>query len=116
MSRSIGNEAESWALKALMARGDKLIAQNFQCRTGEIDIISHHLNALVFTEVKARKNFSYGHPSEFVDQKKQIKLIKTAKRFLQQNPIWHTYPMRFDVVCINLSTRQIDIIENAFYI
>lgn len=114
MSRQQGSIAETKALDTLLARGHKLIVQNFTCREGEIDLITLDGNCLVFSEVKARSSCRHGHPAEFVDLRKQQKIIYAAKIFLNRHPVWHTYVMRFDVICMYLDTAAIEIIEDAF--
>jgi len=114
MSRQVGSFAEQLALQHLINRGHSLIACNYTCRGGEIDLISLDNDCLVFNEVKARKSCNHGHPAEFVDRHKQQKIIFAAKNFLNQQPIWHTYPMRFDVIAIYLDNQSIEIIEDAF--
>lgn len=114
MSRQQGSKAEATAMNTLLASGHKLITQNFTCRGGEIDLITFDGKFLVFSEVKARTNCHFGHPAEFVDKRKQQKIIYSAKNFLHRHPVWHTYPMRFDVICVFLENDTIEIIENAF--
>ena len=72
---------------------------------------------LVFAEVKTRISKSYGMPSEFVDYKKQEKIIKTAVSYLGSDDI----DMRFDVIEVmykkcgeKLSVTEINHIKGAF--
>ena len=86
MSRSKGNKVEDWVAKNIQKSGYKIIARNFLCKMGEIDIITQKNGVLIFIEVKYRKSASFGTASEMVTYHKQQKLIKTAQFFLMQNP------------------------------
>lgn len=60
--RQIGTEEEALAAVFLKAQGYEILEQNFRCRLGEIDIIARDGSALVFIEVKYRRNAAYGTP------------------------------------------------------
>lgn len=102
-----GRLAEADACALLLRAGHRLIAQNFLCRAGEIDIISvNHHGKLVFTEVRWRRNRHYGGASASVSAQKQAKLIKTAAFFLRQHPHYATFCIRFDVIAYSGSPPQ----------
>lgn len=92
--------AEALACRHLEQQGLKLITRNFRCKMGEIDLIMQHEKAVVFVEVRFRKNAHYGSALESIDFRKQRKLINTAQFFMQKyDPrLQRTY--RFDVVAI----------------
>ena len=72
--RQIGTEEEALAAVFLKAQGYEILEQNFRCRLGEIDIIARDGSALVFIEVKYRRNAAYGTPAEAVNLRKQQKI------------------------------------------
>ena len=117
-SRLLGAWGEELAAAWIRKRGGKVIASNFRCRFGEIDLICEEKGYLCFTEVKLRKSDGYGRAGEFVDFRKQNKLRMTAEYYLLKNPT-HLQP-RFDVIEIyapdGTQTKQPEItrIENAF--
>ena len=53
--KSTGNTGEKIARKFLRSIGYKIIATNYECNRGEIDIIARDRNILVFVEVKCRR-------------------------------------------------------------
>lgn len=116
MSTNRGAEAEAAVARQLELLGHKLVARNFKSRFGEIDILSSFHGTLVVTEVKARQSSMFGTPAEFVNKHKQQKIILCLKYFLNQHPVWHTVPIRFDVACVTLTNNNmhIEIIESAF--
>ncbi len=116
MSKQRGSQAEQAVSEHLSHAGHRIIETNVHSRFGEIDILSEHHGTLVVTEVKARSDNRFGTPAEFVTPKKQQKIIRCLKHFLNRHPVWHTVPIRFDVACVSLrgDNMYIDIIEAAF--
>lgn len=109
-----GDDAEQAALKALRARGLKLIARNYRCPLGEIDLICEDGQSLAFVEVRYRGNRRYGLAAETVDRRKQDKIIRAARHFLQRHPRHRERPLRFDVVAIQGDDAEIQWIPDAF--
>lgn len=118
LKRQTGNRAENLALQHLKNNGLKLIQQNYLTKLGEIDIImldkSQH--TLVFIEVRYRTNTNFGSATSTVDRRKQAKLIRSAKYFLQKHTQYDDFICRFDVVGLefNLKYPKIDWVKDAF--
>lgn len=93
-TKEIGNFGEEKACSYLEQQGITVLKRNFHARCGEIDIIAKDGDTIVFTEVKTRLSKSYGTPSEFVDYRKQEKIIQTALYYLGNDDT----DMRFDVI------------------
>jgi putative endonuclease len=110
--RSVGTKFEQIALQYLMDHGYTLIEQNFQCRTGEIDIIAKEKEYLVFIEVKYRANTAKGLPQEAIDARKIQKITRTAQYYMLKNHIPQDTACRFDAVII--LNQDISIIQDAF--
>lgn len=97
-SQRRGRLAEDDALARLIAAGHRLIARNFHCRLGEIDLITlSRRDVLVFTEVRWRQRDSHGSAADSVTAGKQRRLLATAGVFLARHPDWREHVMRFDV-------------------
>jgi putative endonuclease len=94
-----GKHAETQASRHLQSRGLKLLATNYRCKRGEIDLIMQDADTLVFVEVRYRQSDRYGSALETVTQGKQNRLIAAASHYLQQQG--HNSPCRFDVVGIS---------------
>jgi len=115
--RRLGEDKEVLAAGWLRRQGMKILARNFRCRQGEIDLIALDEAggpALVFIEVKYRKNAACGHPEEAVDVRKQRVISKVALFYLARYRIPPDTPLRFDVVAIE--GERIRWIRNAFSI
>ncbi|MBY5923212.1 YraN family protein [Ferrimonas balearica] len=106
-----GKEAERQASRYLQQQGLTHVAQNVQCRFGELDLIMRQGDTLVFVEVKYRRAGGFGGAIAAVTPQKQQKLRLTANWYLQQQGLSQS-PCRFDVLAIDGDT--INWIQNAF--
>jgi len=97
-TRVTGAHWEDRVLAHLQAAGLVLVAHNFSCRYGEIDLILRDRGALVFVEVRFRRDAAHGGGSISVGASKRLKLTRTAAVYLQQQPALAALPCRFDVV------------------
>ncbi|PID45470.1 MAG: YraN family protein [Proteobacteria bacterium] len=109
-----GDSEEQRACEYLQSQGLELIAQNFSCRMGEIDLIMHdpEKNNLVFVEVRYRVNSTFGGAAASITRSKQRRIIRTALHY-QQKYAPKSY-MRFDVVAIE-GDNQLQWFPAAFY-
>ncbi len=98
-----GELAEDIARRLILDDGLTLIAHNFHCKMGEIDLIFWDQDCLVFVEVRARANANFAFPADTVDYRKQRKITLTAEYFLLQNPQYANNTCRFDVVGVDFS-------------
>lgn len=106
-----GKLAERLALEYLQSQSLKLIANNWRCPRGEIDLIMLEKNTLVFIEVRYRRQILWGLPSETINLAKRNKIIMTAQLFLQKNTQWLMNPCRFDVISITGNISQLSDIQ-----
>lgn len=113
---SLGKAGEVVASKLLIARGFKIVEQNYKCLIGEVDIIATHKETLYFVEVKTRTSTAYGWPAEAVTPKKQNKLRLLALYYLVTHK--YTGPVAFGVIEVlyNIYQRryQVNFIPHAF--
>jgi putative endonuclease len=98
---SRGREGENRAAAALEAKGMQLVARNFRSPQGEIDIIARENDTLVFVEVKAWDHYGFEDLPLAINEKKQRRIIETAKYFLQEHRKYNKMGIRFDVVFIS---------------
>ncbi len=113
--RSLGRWGEELAARQLAARGYTILARNWRCEAGELDLVAQDGNSLVFVEVRTRRGQALGTPEESVTAEKQARLIALAESYLQAHP-W-TGDWRIDVIAIEMDRRgrvlRIDHYENA---
>jgi putative endonuclease len=94
------------------ARGFEVLARNWRCRDGELDLIVRHGRLYVFCEVKARTSDAFGAPSEAVTRDKQQRLRRLAARWLEDDAPALAREIRFDVAAV--LDGRIEIVEGAF--
>ena len=100
-SKVLGSWGEALAADYLRRKHYKIVAANYSCRFGEIDIIAQNREYLVFVEVKLRKNDRFAGAREFVDYRKQDKIRMTASLYLSDYPT--KLQPRFDIIEIYAS-------------
>ena len=96
--KKIGDEYEQRAALFLSRQGLEILAANYSCRCGEIDLVARHRQHLVFVEVRARSNPRFATAAASVDYRKQQRLLRSAQFFLQRHPKLAQLPCRFDVI------------------
>jgi putative endonuclease len=113
----IGAIGEEIAVDLLKQKGLVILARNFRCKFGEIDIIARDQRTLVFVEVKTRTSLRWGRPEEAVNHKKQARLRLLAAFYLQKNLSFLT-TCRFDVCSVYLNEQNglqsAEILRNCF--
>lgn len=110
-TRTSGASAEDRAASALEAAGYSLVARNWRCSAGEIDIIAREHDVLVFVEVRSRHRAAHGHAAEMVTLGKQRQVTRIAGLYLSIVRPRYTL-VRFDVVAI--TGARIDLIRDAW--
>jgi putative endonuclease len=103
--RSLGARGERAAARYLRQAGYQIVARHHQDRQGEIDLIVSDGRAVIFVEVKTRRQAGTDHPAESVDARKQLRVSRAALAFLQQHRL-HEVPVRFDIVAITWPSGQ----------
>ncbi len=111
-SRAIGADYERQAAQYLETLGYEILARNFRCRLGEVDLVAKDGRYFVFVEVKYRSGHTAGTPQEAVTYKKQRTICKVAAYYCMKHGISQQCPCRFDVAAY--SDGKWTIIKNAF--
>jgi putative endonuclease len=115
-SKPLGRRGEDAARQALRGCGYRILAQNYQCPLGEIDLIARQGKTIVFVEVKSEWGSSGVLPKSRVDRRKRKKLLQVAQFFLKEKGL-DGVSARFDVVQVQFRRGRpplVDIIPNAF--
>ena len=107
-----GARAEELCADLLRKAGLRVVARNWRCRHGEIDLVAEEGGTLVFAEVRYRRDQRFGGAAESVTSAKQSRLIAAARLYLMRRP---EVDCRFDVLLLDsLETGRIRWIRNAF--
>jgi putative endonuclease len=93
-----GKAGEDTAARYLEEKGYQILERNFRSRTGEVDIIAQSGETVVFIEVKAWSTLGIEALEQGVNQKKQRRIIETAKYFLLLHRKYRYMTVRFDII------------------
>ena len=93
----IGALGERHAARMLRAKGYRLIEANARVTNGEIDLICSHGDTLIFVEVRTRTSETFITPGESVNESKQKRVVRAARRYMKIKKIDET-PIQYDVV------------------
>lgn len=96
-----GRQTEELAARHLERCGVRLIARNFRCRGGELDVIGLEDGMLLFVEVRQRARTDFGGALASVDARKQRRLRRAAEYFRLCHPVWRRHRARFDVIALD---------------
>ena len=114
--KAAGDRGEAEVARYLRKKGYTLLASQWRCRFGELDLVARDRRGTVcFVEVKLRSTGSIGLPREFVDARKQERLRTAAAAYLSTHNI--DAPARFDVAEVyaeNDGRLRVEYLENAF--
>ena len=103
----LGRWGEQFAADHLESTGMAVIARNWRCSEGEIDIVATDgIGRVVICEVKTRSGTGFGSPAEAVTPGKRRKLRRLATLYLQQC-CTRWVALRFDVISILAIPGQI---------
>lgn len=93
-----GDDFEERSATLLENYGLQIVARQYRCKAGEIDLIACDEHRLVFVEVRARRHRTHGGAAASVNRAKQCRIARCASHFLNRYPRWRHLPCRFDVV------------------
>jgi putative endonuclease len=115
--RWFGTRSERAAGRYLKKCGCKILARNFSCSLGELDLVALDGEVIVFVEVRSTEDGNIERPLASVDFAKQHHLTRAAQYFLQKKRLLN-HSARFDVVALRwpdgASDPEITHIRNAF--
>ncbi|MBI2752577.1 MAG: YraN family protein [Betaproteobacteria bacterium] len=107
-----GARAEELCAELLRRAGLRILARNWRCRHGEIDLVAEENGALVFAEVRFRQDSRFGGAAESITPAKRARLVAAARLYLSGRS---EIECRFDVLLLDaLEGGRIRWIRNAF--
>ena len=92
-------------------RGYEVLARNWRCREGEIDVLARAPGLLVVCEVKARRGDGWGTPAAAVTPAKQRRLRRLAAAYLAAVAL-PPVQVRFDVVAVTCADGAAPVVEH----
>lgn len=110
--RQLGADGEALVAGWYEARGYEVVARNWRCRDGELDVIARNGRMFIFCEVKTRTSDAFGTPAEAVTRDKQQRLRRLAARWLDEDAPVRAREIRFDVAAV--MGNVVEVFEAAF--
>ncbi|GAB94604.1 hypothetical protein KILIM_007_00420 [Kineosphaera limosa NBRC 100340] len=104
-NRAVGAYGERVAARRLLELGYEILATNWRCREGEVDIIALDGTCLVVVEVKTRTSDRFGSPIEAITPRKAARLRRLAGTWLAQHPHVASRRVRIDIVGVRQPPR-----------
>lgn len=98
--RSLGAAAEDAARALLESEGQRTLARNVNYRFGELDLVMRDGEAVVFVEVRYRRDERFGGAAGSVDFRKRRRIVLAARAWLASQRGLADAPCRFDVVTV----------------
>ncbi len=98
----LGDAGERYATRLLEERGHRVIARQWRCAAGELDLVTLDGDELVFVEVRTRCGDRYGTPEESIDSRKAARLVALGAHFLGAHPEHEARIWRVDLVALVL--------------
>ena len=111
--RTLGAQGEDVAAAWYTSHGYEVVARNWRCRDGELDLIVRNGRTYVFCEVKTRTSDRFGAPVEAVTRDKQMRIRRLAARWLEDSAPGPAKDIRFDVASVK-GPRDVEVVEGAF--
>jgi len=108
---AVGQYGERVAVRHLLDSGLTIVATNWRCTDGEIDIVAVERGVVVICEVKTRTSERFGVPAEAVTRTKADRLRRLAMRWLREHPAGGA-ELRFDVVSVLVPRAGAPVIEH----
>lgn len=108
---AIGRHGEQVVATRLAAEGWEIVARNWRCELGELDIIAVDGPHLVAVEVKTRRTASFGSPQEAVTRDKLARLRRLTAAWLASQPRRFA-GVRIDVCAVTLPAAGPAIVEH----
>lgn len=113
--RALGAAGEQAAANWYEAAGFSIVARNWRCDRGELDLVAGRHDLVAFCEVKTRTSATFGAPIEAVTERKARRVRMLAAQWLAQNP--RRANVRFDVASVTVcadGSLSVEVSEDAF--
>ncbi|MCC5950863.1 MAG: YraN family protein [Acidimicrobiia bacterium] len=109
--QALGAAGEALVAKDYESRGYEVVARNWRCREGELDLVLRRNRTIVFCEVKTRSSDAFGSPAEAVTHTKRARIRRLAALWLENSDVV-AREIRFDVAAV--LGGEIELYEGAF--
>lgn len=114
LRQTLGQRGETLVAQHLVAQGYTLVARNWRCPAGELDIVARDGEEWVFVEVRTRRAPDTNSAIESVTADKQERVLAAAQAYLEAHQL-HEVAWRVDLAVVALTPQgpRIEVIQNA---
>jgi putative endonuclease len=109
-----GRAAEVRAARMLAGAGFTLLACNYRCRMGELDLVARRGQLLVIAEVRERSRADFGGAAASITAAKRRRIVRAARHLLLCRPALARLAVRFDALLVDGADGPLEWIEAAF--
>ncbi len=81
---ALGRAGEADAVRLLREHGLEILARDWRCRYGELDIVARDGDCLVFVEVKTRRRVDRYRPSDNLSPRQLRRNVRAAREYLSE--------------------------------
>ena len=115
----LGRRGEDLAAEELTQCGYEIVARNWHCQIGEVDLVARRTETWTFFEVRTRRGRAFGTPEESVTAGKRRRMVKVAQMYLSTHDVnVHEVDWRIGVVAVEMDEAghllRIDVYENLW--
>jgi len=107
----VGRHGERIVARLLEEQGWELLARNWRCELGELDLVAREGDCLVAIEVKTRRSSAYGSPQEAVTAAKLRRLRRLVGAWLERQERSFR-ELRIDVCAVTLPRSGAAVVEH----
>ncbi|NTV62246.1 MAG: YraN family protein [Oscillochloris sp.] len=115
--RALGDFGEAAARTRLLHAGYRILASNWRCRHGEIDLVAQQGDQIVFVEVRTRRQAGPVPPEESLSPTKRARLLTLAAAYLAEAGLPSNTSCRIDLMAVEIDRTgrisRLDQIINA---
>jgi putative endonuclease len=109
-----GKRGEEEAAGFFYTQGYTVRERNYRGPRGEIDLIVQKGDELVFAEVKRWTSYAEDTLEQSLAQRKRQRIVETSKRYLFEHPEFDGFSIRYDVLFVPGTGREVHHIKDAF--
>jgi putative endonuclease len=100
----LGRRGEDLAVAELARCGYGIVARNWHCRVGEVDVVARRDEAWYFFEVRTRRGREFGTPEESLTLAKRQRMIAVALTYLGEHDLTDV-DWRVGLVAVEMDRR-----------
>ncbi|MFW6082765.1 MAG: YraN family protein [Chloroflexota bacterium] len=99
----LGRRGEELAAGKLSRQGYEIVARNWYCQLGEVDIVARRCETWCFFEVRTRRGRAFGTPEESVTSSKTARMASVAQLYLAERGVnVHDVDWQLGVVAVEM--------------